>query len=268
MQHTMEKHALSALTTNVKRMGSGPTLLMIQGLGTDHRAWDPAMQRLAPHLQCISFDNRGVGDASDVGPETTMEDLADDAAELIEALGEGPVHVCGVSMGGAIAMRVASRHPHLVRSLALHSTAARPDPRLRAILAFRQKIVDSGLAGDLLRLFVEITAFSQTHISQALPVGATEIDKINAQEYAAHLRVATEQWMTDEELAKITAPTLVTVGSEDILTTPDHARDLYRGIADAELVVVEGGGHAYYAESPDLFASMQLGWTLRHSARD
>ncbi|WP_306823818.1 alpha/beta fold hydrolase [Microbacterium jiangjiandongii] len=247
-------------------MGSGPALLMIQGLGTDHRAWGPAMERLAPHLECISFDNRGVGAASDVGPETTMEDLADDAAELIDALGIGPVHVCGVSMGGAIAMRVASRHPHLVRSLALHSTAARPDPRLRAILDFRQQIVDTGHAGELLRPFVEITAFSPTHISQTLPVGATEIDKINAEEYAAHLRVATEQWMTDEELAKITAPTLVTVGTEDILTTPDNARDLYRGIAGAELLVVEGGGHAYYAESADLFASVQLGWTLRHAA--
>ncbi|MBF0673362.1 MAG: alpha/beta fold hydrolase [Salinibacterium sp.] len=253
------------MTTKVKKAGQGPRLLMIQGLGTDHRAWDPVMERMQSHLSCVSFDNRGVGEASNVGPDTTMEDLADDAAELIEALGEGPMHVCGVSMGGAIAMRVASRHPHLVSSLALHSTAARPDPRLLAILAFRKKIVDGGQASELLRLFVAITAFSQDRMSQPLPVGATEIDKINPEEYSAHLRVATEQWMTDEELAKITAPTLVTVGSEDILTTPDHARDLHRGIKNAELLVVEGGGHAYYAEDPNLFASIQLGWTLRNA---
>lgn len=72
--------------------------------------------------------------------------------------------------------------------------------------------------------------------------------------------------MTDEELAKITAPTLITVGSADILTTPDHARDLYRGITDSELVIVEDGGHAYYSEDPGTFASLQLGWTLRHSS--
>lgn len=265
LDSVLETISLSALTTKVKKTGQGPTLLMIQGLGTDHRAWDPVIAHLAPHVRCISFDNRGVGDASDVGPETTMEDLADDAAELIEALGEGPLHICGVSMGGAIAMRVASRHPHLVKSLALHSTAARPDPRLRAILDFRKKIVDGGNASELLRLFVAITAFSQDKMAQPLPEGATEIDKIDAVEYSAHLRVATEQWMTDEELAKITAPTIVTVGSEDILTTPDHSRDLYRGITGAELVVVEGGGHAYYAENPGLFASIQMGWTLRNA---
>lgn len=266
MEPVFEKHELSGMNTTVKKMGEGPGLLLIQGLGTDHRAWDPIVEHLAPHLHCVSFDNRGVGDASPVGATTTMEDLADDAAELIERLGQGPMHVCGVSMGGAIAMRVASRHPHLVRSLALHSTAARPDPRLLAILDFRKKIVSGGNASELLRLFVAITAFSQDRMSQPLPVGATEIDDIDAEEYAAHLRVATEQWMTDEELAKIVAPTLVTVGSEDILTTPDHARDLYRGISDAELLVVEGGGHAYYAEDPGLFASIQMGWALRHSA--
>lgn len=265
MHPAIETYSLSGLTTKVKQAGDGPRLLMIQGLGTDHRAWDPVMERMQAHLRCVSFDNRGVGGASDVGAETTMEDLADDAAELIEALGEGPMHLCGVSMGGAIAMRVASRHPHLVSSLALHSTAARPDPRLLAILDFRKRIVNSGQASELLRLFVAITAFSQERMSLPLPVGATEIEKIDAEEYSAHLRVATEQWMTDDELAKITAPTLVTVGSEDILTTPDHSRDLHRGIAGSELLVVEGGGHAYYAENPDLFASIQLGWTLRHA---
>ncbi len=262
----IETVELPSFTTQVARAGSGPTLVLIQGLGTDHRAWNPIVEHLAPYVHCVSFDNRGVGNASPVGATTTIEDLADDAAALIASLGEGPVHVAGVSLGGGIAMRVASRHPHLVRSLSLHSTAARPDPRLLAMLEFRGSLLEKGVAGDFLRSFVAMWAWSPEGMSlAALPEGSTEIDSLELEEYAQHLRVAREQWMTDEELAKITAPTLITVGSEDILTTPRHAQDLYRGIAGAELVTVEDGGHAYYSENPGLFASLQLGWVLRQS---
>ncbi|HWL79153.1 alpha/beta fold hydrolase [Microbacterium sp.] len=257
---------LPSFTTEVAHAGSGPTLVLIQGLGTDHRAWNPIVEHLAPYVHCVAFDNRGVGKASPVGATTTIEDLADDAAALIESLGENAVHVAGVSLGGGIAMRVASRHPHLVKSLSLHSTAARPDPRLLAMLEFRGRLLEKGVAGDFLRSFVAMWAWSPEGMSlAALPEGSTEIDTLELEEYAQHLRVAQEQWMTDEELAKITAPTLITVGSEDILTTPRHAHDLYRGIRGSELVTVEDGGHAYYSENPGLFASLQLGWVLRHS---
>lgn len=265
MESLVETVSLPSLTTTVARRGTGPTLVLIQGLGTDHRAWDPIVDHLESHLHVVTFDNRGVGNASPVG-DGTIEDLADDVAELIEHLGEGAVHVAGVSLGGGIAMRVASRHPHLVRSLGLHSTAARPDARLLAVLALRKEILAQGVSGELLRPFVALWAWSREGMALAkLPEGSTEIDQTHMDEYLQHLRVATDQWMTDDELAKITAPTLVTVGSADILTTPDHARDLHRGIADAELVIVEDGGHAYYSESPGTFAALQLGWTLRHS---
>jgi pimeloyl-ACP methyl ester carboxylesterase len=265
VRSVVETVSLPRFTTEVARTGEGPTLLLIQGLGTDHRAWNPIVEHLAPYLHVVTFDNRGVGKASPVGESTTIEDLADDAAELIRHLGVGPVHVGGVSLGGGIAMRVASRHPELVKSLALHSTAARPDPRLLSVLEFRKQILANGMAGQMLRAFVALWAWGPKHISLAkLPEGSTEIDQLALEEYAAHLRIATQQWMTDEELAKITAPTLVTVGTADILTTVDHAHDLYRGIANAELVTVEGGGHAYYTENPGLFAALQLGWVLRH----
>lgn len=265
MESMIERVELPSFRTEIARRGTGPTLVLIQGLGTDHRAWGPVIDHLSPYVHCVAFDNRGVGAASPVGEDTTIERLADDAAEVIERLGEGPVHVAGVSLGGGIAMRVASRHPHLVKTLALHSTAARPDQRLRSVLDFRASILEHGMAAELLRPFVGLWAWSATGMERPLPEGAAEIDRLDIEEYRQHLRVAREQWMTDEELAEITAPTLVTVGSADILTTPEHARDLHRGIRGSELVVVEDGGHAYYAESPALFASLQLGWTLRHA---
>lgn len=257
---------LSSFSTEIAQAGEGPTLLLIQGLGTDHRAWNPIVECLSPYLRVVTFDNRGVGRASPVGSETTIEQLADDAAAVIEHLGEGPVHVGGVSLGGGIAMRVGSRHPGLVRSLSLHSTAARPDPRLLSILDYRLRILDSGSAGQLLRAFVAMFAWSPAGMSLTkLPEGSTEIDPSELDQYRQHVRVAQEQWMTDDELAKITAPTLITVGSADIITTPDHSAELHRGIAGSELVTIAGGGHAYYSENPGLFAGLQLGWVLGHA---
>lgn len=266
MDSQLELVTLDSFTTELSSTGTGPTLVLIQGLGTDHRAWNPIIERLAPYVRCVAFDNRGVGKGSPVGASTSIEDLADDAAALIRSLDVGPVHVAGVSLGGGIAMRVASRHPGIVSTLSLHSTAARPDPRLLSMLDFRSQLVEKGVAAEFLRSFVAMWAWSPAGMSLAkLPVGSTEVDQIDLEEYSHHLRVAREQWMTDDELAKITAPTLITVGSEDILTTPAHAHDLYRGIAGSELLTIEDGGHAYYSENPALFASLQLGWVLRHS---
>ncbi|WP_214105263.1 alpha/beta fold hydrolase [Acrocarpospora catenulata] len=253
------------MTTEVRTAGDGPALLLIQGLGTDHRAWDPVVAHLAPHLRCITYDNRGVGAASPAHPSLTVEELADDAAELIRSLGDEPLHVAGVSLGGAIAMNLASRYPELVRSLALHSAAAYPDARTTAVLNYRKKILEHGLAADFLRPFVALWGWSPDHMTGDLPEGAAEITAMAESNYAAHLHAASSRAMSDEELGKISSPTLITVGTEDILTTPDRAAHLHRAIPDSRLVTIEGGGHAYYAEVPQLFASVQLGWVLTHA---
>jgi 3-oxoadipate enol-lactonase len=256
---------LSALTTEVRQEGEGPTILMIQGLGTDHRAWDPIVAHLVPHLRCVTYDNRGVGSASAAHESLTVDELADDAAELIRSLGDEPLHVCGVSLGGAIAMNLAARYPQLVRSLALHSAAAYPDGRTLAVLNYRKKILQHGLGAEFLRPFVALWGWSPDKMSADLPEGAAEITAMAESNYAAHLHAATSRAMSEEDLGKITSPTLITVGTEDILTTPSRAAQLHRAIGGSHLVTIEGGGHAYYAEVPQLFAGVQLGWVLTHS---
>lgn len=266
MDAVFETVTLSSLTTEVRKTGNGPAILMIQGLGTDHRAWDPVVAHLAPHLRCITYDNRGVGSASAAHESLTVDELADDAAELIRALGDEPLHVCGVSLGGAIAMNLASRYPELVRSLALHSAAAYPDGRTLAVLNYRKKLLESGLAAEFLRPFVALWGWRPSLMSADLPEGAAELTAMAESNYAAHLHAATSRSMSDEDLAKITSPTLITVGTEDILTSPGRAAHLHHAITNSQLVTIEGGGHAYYAEVPDLFATVQLGWVLTHAS--
>lgn len=266
MSTDLETISLPSFTTQVRRTGSGPTLVLVQGLGTDHRAWDPIVDRMSDHIEVITYDNRGVGNASDVGEDFGLDTLADDAAAVIEALADEPVHVAGVSMGGAIVMRLALRYPQLLRSLAIHSASAQPDNRTMAALHYRMKLLEGGLAPEFLRPFVSLWAWSPKGEFETLPEGAIDVSKFDATNYMGHLRaVARFNRLTDEELGQITTPTLVTVGSEDILTTPRHAAHIHRMIPDSKLVTIDGAAHAYYSEEPDIFAAIQLGWTLRNS---
>lgn len=264
MQEQSQRYDLTHTSTEVHARGEGPTVLMIQGLGTDQRAWEPVTAAMGGSIRCLTFDNRGVGTAGHAHGDLTFDALAEDVAELIEAIDEGPLHIAGVSMGGGVAMRVAARHSDLVRTVSLHSTTARPDARLLSVLDFREAVVESGQAGTLLRPLVGLFAWGPDHLNTAMPTGVTEVGSIDIEQYKAHLNAARNQWMTDEELANVTMPTLITVGEEDILTTPGMSKELSRAIPGSKLVVVGGGGHGYYLEEPELLASIQLGWILQH----
>lgn len=264
MQEPSRRYDLTHTSTEVRSRGAGPTVLMIQGLGTDQRAWESVTGSMSGHVRCLTFDNRGVGSASAAHGELTFDDLAEDVAELIEAIGEGPLHIAGVSMGGGIAMRVAARHPALVKTVSMHSTTARPDARLLNVLDFRSAVVESGEATTLLRSLVGLFAWGPSHQEVGVPTGVAEVGSLDIEQYKAHLAAAKRQWMTDEELATITAPALVTVGSDDILTPPAMSRELAAAIPGAKFVTVAGGGHGYYLEEPELLAAIQMGWVLQH----
>lgn len=256
---------LSSVTTEVRRQGEGRTLLMIQGAGTSKAAWDPIVERLADGVRCVTYDNRGVGNASDVGESLSIDDLAGDAAELIGVLGEGPVHVCGVSLGGMIAMTLAARHPELVLSLGLHSTTPRLDRRVLDVNEFRLRIVDLELPAEVLRGFVGLWSPGAAGWRVELPAAVVNTESFSRHNYVWHMRAAMGHEMSEQELAAISCPTLITVGSDDILTTPDNARTLHRAIPGSKMVTVDGGGHGYYIEEPDLVAALQRGWIDQHS---
>ncbi|HEX3803125.1 MAG TPA: alpha/beta hydrolase [Solirubrobacteraceae bacterium] len=265
MQASTETLTLPSLTTEIYRKGDGPTLVLIPGGGAAKSSWYPIIDRLAAdNVGCVTYDNRGVGGASDIGDSVSIRDFAEDAAELIDALGDGPVHVCGVSMGGLIAMRLASEHPELVSTLGLHSTSARLDQRVHEVLAFRADLLDSGLGPDALRRFVALTAAGSDGAIPDLPEGVVDKQGFNRHNYQAQMQAALDHDMTLTELEKIDCPTLITVGNDDILNPPENSRALHRAIRNSVMVTIEGGGHGYYLVHPELVAALQGGWIRQH----
>lgn len=105
--------------------GSGPPVLLIQGVGVCGSGWRPQVDGLRSRFQCLTFDNRGIGGSAHLNGDITVERMAADAVALMNQCGWSSAHVVGHSLGGSIALELALSHPERIRSLSLLNTFAR-----------------------------------------------------------------------------------------------------------------------------------------------
>src|SRR5215813_13473030 len=117
----MPKVNANHLTINYEQQGSGEPLLLIPYLTADHACYAFQVAEYAKHFTCISLDLRGTGETADPGDAYTTEGLADDVAAFMQATGIPSAHVSGLSLGGAVGMWLAAKHPEKVQSLSLHA---------------------------------------------------------------------------------------------------------------------------------------------------
>jgi 3-oxoadipate enol-lactonase len=243
--------------------GQGECLLLIMGLGGDHLAWAFQLAAFATRCRVIAFDNRGAGqsDAPDVAYTTRL--MAEDTLGLMDALGIARADVLGVSMGGMIAQELALAAPHRVRSLHLGCTLARPDPFLRAVVAAWREVRGRLDRATALRamapwLFARTTYHERADFVERLL--ATALTHPFPQSLTGFLRQveAVLGHDTRDRLAEIRCPTLVSVGSEDVLVGPGLARELAAAIPGAALEVVPEAGHVYFWERPEVFNALHL----------
>ena len=102
--------------------GSGPPLLLIQGLGYARWSWEPVLPGLAERFRVISFDNRGIGESDKPAGPYTAREMADDALQVLDEAGVERAHVLGASLGGMIAQELAVAAPERVERLVLCCT--------------------------------------------------------------------------------------------------------------------------------------------------
>jgi pimeloyl-ACP methyl ester carboxylesterase len=245
-------------------------LLLIIGFGSQLIFWDDELcEQLAQRGHyVIRFDNRDVGLSSkleeagvpNIGAmlrgETinipyTIEDMADDAVGLLDALGIEKAHICGMSMGGMIAQAVAINHPRRVLSLiSIYSTTGNPElpqptPEVMKILLTPPPVEREANIEHTTKLFRTITG-------SGFPFDEEWHRKLAAQAYdrAFYLQGVARQftaiWTQKNRkpaLALVSVPTLVIHGPDDPLVPVEGGKDTAEAVPGAELIIIDGMGH-------------------------
>jgi pimeloyl-ACP methyl ester carboxylesterase len=215
----------------------------------------PQIAALKSRYRCVAYDHRGQGQSADSDLRAIdMDTLFADAVALIVALDLEPVHVCGLSMGGFVAMRLGARRPDLVRSLMLLDTSADPEPPENALALRLWNWFARWFGVGLLMDATMPTMFGKSTLSD--PARAAERDawrrrlRSNRRSLWRAINGVIQRPSVYHELSRITAPTLVVVGEEDTVTVPAKAERIAAAIAGAKLVRIPRAGHIVTLEQP------------------
>lgn len=248
--------------------GTGDPVVLIQGLAADRTFWGPNLSGLIKKHQILLLDYRGAGDTDKPATPYSTKMFADDIAGLLEAVGIAPAHIVGRSMGGCIAQWLGILHPTRVRSLILAATWARADAFLRRSLrAWTSLVEKQGLEGlfEQALLWCYTRDFFEPENARALE-GLEKLVFANRQPADAFRRqsLAGQEHDALDRLPRITAPTLVVVGEQDILTPRKLSEELAAMIPKAELRVLPSLGHAFYEQRPEVFNRLALEFWARN----
>ena len=226
--------------------GQGPPLMLVPGLAGQGSFWISQVPAFARDFRTIVHDHRGAGRSTHSRIRYSVEQMADDALRLMDALGIEAAHLVGHSTGGAIGQVIATDHPTRLRSLVLSATWAGLDPYFRRLFESRkQTLLDSGVEAYLRAsaLFQATPKWVSEHDEFI-----TELHRVTAESYAPVEVMASRidaivRHDRRRQLLGIRLPTLVIVARDDMITPPFYSEELASAIPGAKLVVLESGGH-------------------------
>jgi len=253
----MEFLDVRGLATHITIDGppGAPALLLVHSLGTSHRIWDRQAEALAGGFRVVRFDLRGHGLTELGAGPCSLEDLADDALGVLDALGIAAAHVAGVSIGGMVAQALAARAPARVRSLILCDTAMAIPPadlwRQRAAQVRAEGV--AAIADTALARWV-----SPAYLASAAGRGLRALlTRTPAAGYAA-LCEALAAGDLSRTTREIRVPTLVVVGELDPSTPVAAAEALRDAIPGARLAVIPGALHLPQLDHADPVTAAML----------
>jgi 3-oxoadipate enol-lactonase len=251
--------------------GEGEPLVLIPYLAADQACYAFQVAEYAKHFTCFTVDLRGAGLSGKPEGTYSTELLAEDVAAFMQAANIGNAHVAGLSLGAATGMLLAAKHPERVKSLSLHSAWSASDPFLRTVVdGWRimaeglDSVTDMVITGIFPWCFTpELYAARPEYIASLADFvrgrPMPPVDAFLRQSDAVLTHDATAA------LGSITAPTLITFGEHDMVTSTRFAAPLSEGISSAEVVVFSGCAHAPIYEITEEFNQRTLEFLRAHS---
>ncbi len=226
---------------------------------------------LRADYRVITYDHRGQGQSEVTTNGYDMDTLYEDAIGLIEQLGVAPVHFAGLSMGGFVGMRLATRRPDLLRSLLLLETSAEGEPsenvpKYRTLSTIVKWLGTWAVAGPVMKIMFGKTFLNDPARAEERHYWTNQL-KQNKRSVVRAVNGVIDRQPILAELNKITIPTLVIVGEEDVATVPAKARRIHEHIAGSQLVVMPHGGHSSCIEEPDAVTEAIQGFLLQLVAK-
>ena len=225
------------------------------------RMFDDQVKFLNSNYRCVLFDFRGQGKSEVTSNGYDLDNLTIDALEFIKALNCNPCHFIGFSMGGMVAMRLAIRHPEVLKSLILIDTSSDPEPskghfKNKMMLWVAKYLGLKPLANKILSMFFG-PSFMKDPDRKDLRTTWKNHFLANSRTGLVHAvkGVLWREGITSD-LSKIKVPTLILWGHHDFLTDKDKAYILHENIDKSELQIVPRAGHMSPVEEPDVVNSL------------
>ncbi len=226
---------------------------LIHSLAMDRAFWMPVAEKLAHEAAVLVIDCRGHGKSDKPKGPYSVEQFADDLADVMDAIGWKQATIGGCSMGGCVTLAFAIRHPERVKSLGLFDTTACYND-----LAAWEERAEKGVSGGLSVLipFQKTRWFSDKFNAEHPDVVQQCVDVFVANEPHAYHASCLLLGHADMRagLASINVPTRIAVGEEDYATPPAMAEEMHRGIKGSTMSVIPGARHLSPMEVPDVIA--------------
>ncbi len=228
--------------------GDHVPMVFLHGVGSDKSVWRPQLDYFGKTRRAVAFDYPGYGESDPAPKGTTRDDYASAIISGMHGLGIDRAHVCGLSLGGVIAIALYHANPLRCASLILSDTfAAHPGG---------EAIYERGVAGSN-----DLRGMAEARIDMLLgqpadPAVRSEVVETMARIDPAAYCIGLEAvWLADQRdrAAEIRVPTLVMCGTEDKVAPPALAKELAALIPGAELRLIADSGHISNLEKADEF---------------
>jgi 3-oxoadipate enol-lactonase len=247
----MGQISTSAGTIGVSEAGSGSAtpIIFLHGVGSDKSVWKPQLDHFGEQRRSIALDYPGYGESGFVAG-ATREDFATAILAAMDALGIASAHICGLSLGGVIAIAMHTAAANRCASLIIaDSFAVHPDGR---------GIFDRSVAASrsmTMRALAQARAGMLLGSAASAQLKAEVIDTMAAIDPEAYRLGASAVWLADQrdQAAIIDKPTLIICGNEDEITPPSLSEELVALIPGSRLEMISAAGHLANAEQPDQF---------------
>jgi 3-oxoadipate enol-lactonase len=254
------------ILTNGRRLcadvaGTGVPCVLLHPFPFDRRYFADTARQIEGRARTIVPDMRGFGD-SELGGDFAIADLADDVAAILDHLHIDRAAVVGMSMGGYVALAFAAKYPRRLLGLALSDTRAGADsPEARANRDKDIALVRT--AGPSALVESQLPRLLSPAASEAVRLEVKRLGSQNPDAVTAALAALRDRPDRRHELANITCPSVVLVGTDDVVAPPSEAAAMATAIPKAVLVELPGAGHLANLEAPTPFAQALIGFLGR-----